>query len=31
LQSAVRGLPWVFRNRKVVPGDTAMLYRMLHQ
>jgi GT2 family glycosyltransferase len=31
LLSAVRGLPWVFRNRKVVPGDTAMLYRMLHQ
>lgn len=31
LLSAVRGLPWVFRNRRVVPGDTALLYRMLRQ
>lgn len=29
--SAMRGLPWVFRNRKVVPGDTALLYRTLRQ
>jgi GT2 family glycosyltransferase len=29
LWSALRGLPWVLRNRRVVPTDTALLYRML--
>lgn len=28
---ALRGLPWVCRNRKVIPLDTAVLYRILRQ
>ena len=29
--SALRGLPWVFKSRRVIPGDTALLYRMVHR
>jgi GT2 family glycosyltransferase len=29
--SALRGLPWVFKKRKVIPGNIALLYRMVHR
>lgn len=29
LFDALRGLPWVYRNRRVIPGEAVLLYRML--